>query len=294
MESILVWTLIIAAAAIVAMLVLLIASERDIKRKSAEIDSLRGKLKQAELALQGPSPALLEGAGVSAEVAALTEQVRSNEIAIATMQCELEALRAENSWLKQESGGYPAKSPDLQTRAPESLPPSRAEESNARIADYRLDLPPQKSRLMFPVAGFAFFIIALVSVYFARDWQNTTVPPAHRGASRSEERPNQSPAPDSLITASSAGSATLNTYESTEQKPLPARKNPASGASYEVIRSTRLFSEPTESSRPLARVEAGMEINVVGARDGWLEVRSRHGRPPGFIRKDAAMLRRAR
>jgi hypothetical protein len=32
-----------------------------------------------------------------------------------------------------------------------------------------------------------------------------------------------------------------------------------------------------------------MKINVVDSRDGWLEIRSKHGRPPGFVRQTAAV-----
>jgi hypothetical protein len=32
-----------------------------------------------------------------------------------------------------------------------------------------------------------------------------------------------------------------------------------------------------------------MKINVVDSREGWLEIRSKHGRPPGFVRQAAAV-----
>jgi hypothetical protein len=35
-------------------------------------------------------------------------------------------------------------------------------------------------------------------------------------------------------------------------------------------------------------IEPGVKVNVVNARDGWLEIHSKHGRPPGYIRKEAA------
>jgi hypothetical protein len=30
-------------------------------------------------------------------------------------------------------------------------------------------------------------------------------------------------------------------------------------------------------------------VNVVAVRGDWLEVRSKHGNPPGFIKKDSAV-----
>jgi hypothetical protein len=36
-----------------------------------------------------------------------------------------------------------------------------------------------------------------------------------------------------------------------------------------------------------------MTINVVGSQGDWLQVRSKHGKPPGYIRRDDAMFRQA-
>ena len=58
---------------------------------------------------------------------------------------------------------------------------------------------------------------------------------------------------------------------------------------YEVLYPTSVYSEPREDSRRVARVEAGTKVNVVDVQADWLEVRSKHGNPPGFIKKDSAM-----
>lgn len=58
---------------------------------------------------------------------------------------------------------------------------------------------------------------------------------------------------------------------------------------YRVVRATKLHSAASENSRTLAILDPGIQVNVVDARSGWLEIRSRHGRPPGFIKKDAAV-----
>jgi hypothetical protein len=62
----------------------------------------------------------------------------------------------------------------------------------------------------------------------------------------------------------------------------------ASWESYEIIQPTRVFSAPSEHSQLVANVEPGTQVNVVDSRNGWLEIRSKHGRPPGFIQKNAA------
>jgi len=59
--------------------------------------------------------------------------------------------------------------------------------------------------------------------------------------------------------------------------------------SYEIVQPTRVFSAPSEHSQLIANVEPGTQVNVVDSRNGWLEIRSKHGRPPGFIQKTAAI-----
>jgi hypothetical protein len=67
------------------------------------------------------------------------------------------------------------------------------------------------------------------------------------------------------------------------QKPLST-----TWESYEIVRPTRVFSSPSEHSQLIANIEPGTQVNVVDSRNGWLEIRSKHGRPPGFIPKAAA------
>jgi hypothetical protein len=44
--------------------------------------------------------------------------------------------------------------------------------------------------------------------------------------------------------------------------------------------------KPTEFSPRIGDIEPGMKVSVVNGRDGWLEVQSKHGRPPRFIRRE--------
>ena len=80
------------------------------------------------------------------------------------------------------------------------------------------------------------------------------------------------------------------------------RSSPASGANefpkqirrrvqgtYKITRSTQIYSEPSDTSRLIANINTGIKINVVDSRNGWLEIRSKHGRPPGFVRQTAAV-----
>ena len=58
---------------------------------------------------------------------------------------------------------------------------------------------------------------------------------------------------------------------------------------FQTVRATQVFSEPTEDSALVASIAKGVRLNVVDSREGWLEIRSKHGRPPGFIRRDEAV-----
>jgi hypothetical protein len=57
---------------------------------------------------------------------------------------------------------------------------------------------------------------------------------------------------------------------------------------YRVMRATRVYAAASEISRSIGEIEPGVNVNVVDARNGWLEIHSKHGRPPGFIRREAA------
>ncbi|HXG50974.1 MAG TPA: hypothetical protein VNN77_06140 [candidate division Zixibacteria bacterium] len=70
-----------------------------------------------------------------------------------------------------------------------------------------------------------------------------------------------------------------------------ARKKPAPQVrgTFETVRPTQVYSGPSTSSAWIADIGPGMKVHVVGSSYGWLEIRSKHGRPPGFIPGDAAV-----
>lgn len=56
---------------------------------------------------------------------------------------------------------------------------------------------------------------------------------------------------------------------------------------FQTVRPTRVYSEPSEDSDLVADLGKGTRVNVVDSQNGWLEIHSKHGRRPGFIRRDA-------
>jgi murein DD-endopeptidase MepM/ murein hydrolase activator NlpD len=61
---------------------------------------------------------------------------------------------------------------------------------------------------------------------------------------------------------------------------------------YETSRTTSVHKKPSVSSKKLATIAEGTRVNVVGFIGDWLEIRSRHGKPPGFIQRTDARITR--
>lgn len=71
--------------------------------------------------------------------------------------------------------------------------------------------------------------------------------------------------------------------------PVSSRR-PADPGIYEVVRATSVYEDPADSARKVSSINKGTRITVVRSTGDWLEVRSKHGNPPGFIRRDDAMF----
>jgi hypothetical protein len=72
--------------------------------------------------------------------------------------------------------------------------------------------------------------------------------------------------------------------------PAAAARRGGAGGTYQTTRSTTVFESPSASSQVVANIPGGTRINVVNANGEWLEVHSRRGNPPGFIRREDATL----
>jgi hypothetical protein len=72
--------------------------------------------------------------------------------------------------------------------------------------------------------------------------------------------------------------------------PAPARLSRGDPRTYETVRSTPVYEKPASSARVIAQISRGTQITVVGSGEGWLEIHSRHGKPPGYVRADDAMF----
>lgn len=72
--------------------------------------------------------------------------------------------------------------------------------------------------------------------------------------------------------------------------PPPPPRRAAAPGTYETVRATSVYEEPSGSSRVLSNIPKGTRVEVVRSTGDWLEVRSKHGNPPGFVRVDDAMF----
>src|SRR5262245_65571487 len=86
----------------------------------------------------------------------------------------------------------------------------------------------------------------------------------------------------------------LNVNNSRREETRRTDQNLSSERFYQTVRSTSVFEEPSPSSRKVGSIANGTKVRVVGSTDDWLEVRSKQGRPPGFIRRDDAVPMRRR
>src|SRR5262245_40484979 len=98
------------------------------------------------------------------------------------------------------------------------------------------------------------------------------------------------------LASSRMASAPRSSSRAAEPLPPPpastvsSRRPAAEAGTYETLRSTTVYEEPSNSGRPVAQIGRGTEVTVVRSVGDWLEVRSKHGKPPGYIRSDDARL----
>jgi hypothetical protein len=76
----------------------------------------------------------------------------------------------------------------------------------------------------------------------------------------------------------------------TPSSPTPPARRAAEPGIYEVIRATTVREEPSGGARRITDINKGTKITVVRTVGDWLEVRSKQGNPPGYVRLDDAIL----
>ena len=99
------------------------------------------------------------------------------------------------------------------------------------------------------------------------------------------------------LAASRVAPATRSIARASDPVPPPSStssRRPSEPGVYETLRSASVYEEPSGSARVVAQMGRGTEVTVTRSVGDWLEVKSKHGKPPGFIRADdARLVRRA-
>jgi hypothetical protein len=55
---------------------------------------------------------------------------------------------------------------------------------------------------------------------------------------------------------------------------------------YESTRTASVYEAPASSSKIVTQISKGTQLNVVRSVGDWVEIRSKHGNPPGYVRAD--------
>jgi hypothetical protein len=97
------------------------------------------------------------------------------------------------------------------------------------------------------------------------------------------ESARKSPSPPGGRDAQASG-------RSATKAPAPALRRSSAAGIYQTTRATTVFESASASSQVVANIPGGTRLDVVSAKGEWLEVHSRRGNPPGFIRREDAAL----
>ncbi len=90
---------------------------------------------------------------------------------------------------------------------------------------------------------------------------------------------------------SAAATRTASRVPDTTTSPSrPAARATSEPGVYETTRQTSVYETPSPTARVITQIGKGTRISVVASAGEWLEVRSKHGNPPGYVRADDARL----
>jgi hypothetical protein len=104
-----------------------------------------------------------------------------------------------------------------------------------------------------------------------------------------ESEPDATSAPAPIAAKEPSKSPAKETNE--KAKPVPTASNQTRlTGTYEITQLSRVYAAPSEKSQLVGDIEPGVKVNVVNGKDGWLEIHSKYGRPPGFIRRESARV----
>ncbi len=193
-------------------------------------------------------------------------------------------------------GSHEPKANGMHDAGPTAVSPAQV------IAAAQTGEKPKRRFGLFPVVLIVALGGAMAAFWSMRGTDTTTtanalpvvsedaVPEPPAPASITEPAASEPPAPPEVPAASEVATPAV------KAKPQPVRavevakaQRPVAGT-YEITQSSRVYAAPSELSQLMGDIEPGVRVTVVDAKNGWLEIHSKHGRPPGFIRKESARV----
>ena len=90
------------------------------------------------------------------------------------------------------------------------------------------------------------------------------------------------------VTRSAATRRTTASVSNAAAAISQAPRRSADSGVYETTQATSVYENPSSTARVISQISRGTRINVVNSTGAWLEVHSRHGNPPGYVRADDA------
>jgi hypothetical protein len=119
-------------------------------------------------------------------------------------------------------------------------------------------------------------------------WEPIQPPPgAPQPSGQAEPLTPAPPAPAKLVDPDQASAPR---DRGAQERPVPApaaqARLTARAGVFETTRSTTVFAEPSTSAKIVSNIDRGIRVNVVASNAEWLELRSRFGNPPGYIRRE--------
>jgi predicted nucleic acid-binding Zn-ribbon protein len=279
------------------------------REKVREAETLRDRLAESE---RNQETLRNESRQRDEEIARLRERVaeaEENRRRLVSLQAPYDALISKQTALaerqrefQEELAGFARmiattqENPSMSSN-PHSPPPGNEHSS---IQAHNAVSPEQKPRRRFGIFS-SVVVLAAAALFAARyltpNTGESTAPVATASVPRVTE-----PAPQPVKSLASANTQpTLSEPSAVSPPPkepaksvkasklpeLAKQESPPAGT-YEITRPSRVYAAPNELSQLIGEIEPGVRVNVVNTRDGWLEIHSKHGRPPGFIRREVA------
>jgi len=165
------------------------------------------------------------------------------------------------------------------------------------IAAAQTDKKPKRVFGLFP----AIIVLAAAGALAAGFWNmnnSGTTAPAIVTASALPARLETKPATPPVVAAATKPAASESPATAPVEAKNPAPAKPVQTArietnlpgTYEITQVSHVYTAPSELSKSMGDIEPGTKVSVVSGKNGWLEIHSKHGRPPGYIRKESARL----